>query len=59
MLNHPHFGLCRIIFVEEDDYVKIRTRRGKVVDIKLEVCEITLSEEKEDYNVFDCEIIRT
>ncbi|MBH24448.1 MAG: hypothetical protein CMH57_08360 [Myxococcales bacterium] len=57
MLNHPHFGRCRIIFVEEDDYVKIRTRRGKVVDIKLEVCEITLSEEKDEYNVFDCEII--
>lgn len=57
-LEHPHFGLCRIVFVEEDEYVKIRTKRG-VVDIKLEVCEITLLRENDGHNEFKCKIIPT
>lgn len=57
-LRHPHFGICKVLFVEEEDYVQVRTRSGKIIKIKLEVCELTLNGEKEGKNVFDCKIVR-
>lgn len=57
-MRHPHFGECKVLFVEEDDYVKVRLRGGKVVDIKLAVCELSLDGEKNGQNVFNCKIVR-
>jgi predicted DNA-binding protein with PD1-like motif len=57
-LRHPHFGECKVLLVEEDEYVKVRLRGGKVIDIKLEVCVLTFIETKGSQNVFNCEIVR-
>jgi predicted DNA-binding protein with PD1-like motif len=57
LLNHPHFGLCKVVYLEEDDYVRVRMRSGKVLDIKLEVCKITRSGEQDGKPLFDCKIV--
>ena len=58
LLNHPHFGRCEIHQVEEDEFVSVRLRGGKMVDIKLEVCKITPAGEKDGKRIFNCEVMR-
>ncbi len=57
-LRHPHFGECKVLYVEEDDYVRVRLRGGKVVDIKLAVCQLTPDGEKSGHQIFKCKIVR-
>lgn len=56
LIKHPHFGLCRIMYVEEDDFIRVRMRGGKTVDIKLEVCEFTRTDDRDGKRVFNCTI---
>ncbi len=58
LLTHPHFGQCKVIYVEEDDFIRVRMRGGKVIDIKLEVCEIKPAESIGDQRVFTCTIVK-
>jgi hypothetical protein len=57
LLEHPHFGLCKVIYVEEDNFVRVRKRNRKVVDIKLEVCDIEPSGNKDGKRLFTCNIV--
>lgn len=56
LIKHPHFGLCRIMYVEEDDFIRVRMRGGKTVDIKLEVCDFKRIDDRDDKRVFNCTI---
>ena len=57
LLQHPHFGLCKVIYVEEDNIVRVRKRNRKVVDIKLEVCDIEPAGTKDGKRLFTCTIV--
>lgn len=58
LLEHPHFGLCKVIYLEEDNFIRVRKRNRKVVDIKLEVCEIEAAGTKDGKALFTCTIVR-
>jgi uncharacterized protein len=58
LLEHSHFGLCSVIKVEEDNFLRVRKPNRKVVDIKLEVCDIQPAGKKDGKNLFLCKIVR-
>jgi len=58
LLQHPHFGLCKVIYVEEDNFVRVRKKNRKVVDIKLEICELKADGTQDGARLFKCSIVR-
>ncbi len=58
MLEHAHFGLCKVLKIEEDNYIRVRKANRKVVDIKLAVCEITAAGTHDGKPLFNCKIKR-
>lgn len=58
LLEHPHFGLCKVIYMEEDNFIRLRKKNRKVVDIKLEVCDIQPAGTQDGKRLFKCNIVR-
>lgn len=58
VLDHPKLGKCRVIKVEEDDYVHIRMPRGKIRKLSLDVVDIEFREEENGRNVFEAQVAK-
>ena len=56
LLDHPKLGTCRILSVEDDQYVKIRLPRGRVRKLMLSVLEIEYRGEEDGKKVFEAEV---
>ncbi len=55
-LKHDHFGICKILVYEEDEFIRVRMRGGKVVDIKLNIVEITRTGDHNGKPLYQCKI---
>jgi len=58
VLDHPKLGECRVIKVEEGDYVHIRMPRGKIRKLSLDVVDIEFREEQNGRNVFEAQVAK-
>ncbi len=58
LLDHVKLGRCRVLDVEEDQYVRIRLPRGRVRKLALGVLEIEYKGEEDGRRVFDARVAR-
>jgi predicted DNA-binding protein with PD1-like motif len=57
LVEHPHFGRCTVLHVEEDEYIDVKGRGDKKSRLKLEALEITFQGTKDGVNLFSCKVI--
>lgn len=55
-VDHPRFGLCRVINVLVDEKVTIRLPTGKNVDLHLGMMRVQNPKQADGYKVFQLEI---
>lgn len=58
VLDHPKLGECRVIKVEEGDYIHIRMPRGKIRKLSLDVVDIEFREEENGRSVFEAQVAK-
>ncbi len=57
ILDHPDLGRCRVIKVEEDEYIHVRTpQRGRMRKLSLNVVDVAFNREENGRQVFDVEV---
>ncbi len=57
-LDHIKLGRCRVLDVEEDQYIRIRLPRGRIRKLALGVLEIEYKGEEDGRSVFDARVSR-
>lgn len=57
LVEHPHFGRCTVLHIEEDEYIDVKGRGDKKSRLKLEALEITFQGTKDGVNLFSCKVI--
>lgn len=58
LLDHPKLGRCRVLDVEDDQYVRIRLPRGRIRKLALQVLEIEYQGEEEGKSLFEARVRR-
>ncbi len=58
LLDHPKLGRCRVLNVEDDQYVRIRLPRGRIRKLALEVLEIEYQGEENGKHLFEARVRR-
>ncbi len=58
ILEHPKLGRCRVMKVEEGDFVHVRLPRGRIRKLSLEIVDVTLDREEGDRRIFKAKVGR-
>lgn len=58
LLDHPKLGRCRVLNVEDDQYVRIRLPRGKIRKLALEVLDIEYQGQESGKMLFKARVRR-
>ncbi len=58
LIDHPKLGKCRVLDVEDDQYVKIKLPRGRIRKLALSVLEIDYQGSEDDRRVFKARVRR-
>ena len=57
-LDHVKLGRCKIMKVEDDQYIHIRLPRGRIRKLALEILEISYYGEEDGRNIFEARVRR-
>ncbi|MFP4598293.1 MAG: PPC domain-containing DNA-binding protein [Persicimonas sp.] len=58
ILEHPKLGRCRVMKVEEGDFVHVRLPRGRIRKLSLEIVDVSLDREEGDRRIFKAKVGR-
>lgn len=58
LIDHPKLGRCRVLDVEDDQYIRIRLPRGRIRKLALEVLEIEYQGKEDGKALFDARVRR-
>ena len=56
LLDHPKLGRCRVLEVEDDQYMRIRLPRGRIRKLALQVLEIVYEGEDDGKSLFKARV---
>ncbi len=58
LIDHPKLGRCRVLDVEDDQYIRIRLPRGRIRKLALEVLEVEYQGKEDGKALFDARVRR-
>lgn len=56
IIDHPKLGRCRVIKIEDGEYVHIRIPQGRIRKLSLNVLELTHTGEEKGRDIFEAEV---